>query len=240
MDRLFISDLHLNEERPATSRALLRFLITHCHTGDELYILGDLFDAWLGDDDESAFVQPIVAALLASSRNGVSIHLMPGNRDLLLGERFAERIAATLLPDPCCLAFDGRRVLLAHGDALCSADLGYQRYRRFIRAPLTRHLLMALPLPARRRIAATLRQRSRTHTAAKPAPLLDVAPATVEATLLAHQARLLVHGHTHRPARHVHANGVRFVLGDWDGNSARYLSWPAGGEPELREFDIER
>ncbi len=240
MDRLFISDLHLDEAHPATTRALLRFLETHCHTGDELYILGDLFEAWLGDDDDSAFAQRVADALAASSRAGVHIHLMQGNRDLLLGRRFAQRAGATLLPDPCPCLFDGHRVLLAHGDALCSADRGYQRYRRFMRSPATRAVLLALPLSLRRRIASKLRSSSRTHTAAKAAPLLDVVTATVEAELARHGTELLIHGHTHRPARHAHANGTRFVLGDWDGDSARYLRWPSGGEPQLLEFAVGR
>jgi UDP-2,3-diacylglucosamine hydrolase len=239
MNRLFISDLHLGTERPASRQAFMRFLATHTHPGDELYILGDLFDAWLGDDDESSFAQSVVDALAARTRAGVRICLMPGNRDLLLGARFAERVGATLLPDPCCRSIEGQRVLLAHGDALCSADHGYQRYRRFIRSPLTRRLLMTLPVAVRRRIAARLRRSSRTHTAAKPTPLLDVVPATVDDALLAHHARLLIHGHTHRPARHVHTHGTRLVLGDWDGSIARYVHWPAGGEAQLLDFDID-
>ncbi len=238
MDSLFISDLHLGKERPASTRAFTRFLATNTHAGDELYILGDLFDAWLGDDDESGFVESVVAALVARARAGVRIFLMPGNRDLLLGARFAGRVGATLLPDPCCRSIEGQRVLLAHGDALCSADRGYQCYRRFIRSPLTRRLLMALPLSVRRRIAARLRRSSRAHTAAKPTPLLDVVPATVEEALLAHHSRLLIHGHTHRPARHVHTHGTRLALGDWDGSIARYVHWPAGGEAQLLDFEI--
>lgn len=238
MDSLFISDLHLCEQRPATTRALLRFLATRTHGGDTLYILGDLFDAWLGDDDESPLACSVLDALGARSRAGVQVFLMPGNRDLLLGERFARRAGASLLADPCCRECNGRRVLLAHGDALCSADLGYQRYRRWIRRPATRRLLLALPLALRRRIAAALRRHSREHTPMKPAPLLDVVPATVEEALIEYGVDLLIHGHTHRPAQHAHRNGSRLVLGDWDGAEARYVCWSAGSEPLLHAFPI--
>lgn len=238
MDSLFISDLHLCEQRPATTRALLRFLATRTRGGDALYILGDLFDAWLGDEDDSPLARTVLDALGERSRAGVQVFLMPGNRDVLLGERFARRAGASLLPDPCCRQVGDRRVLLAHGDALCSADLGYQRYRRWIRRPVTHRLLLALPLALRRRIAAALRRHSREHTPMKPAPLLDVVPATVEEALIEYGVDLLIHGHTHRPAQHAHRNGSRLVLGDWDGAEARYVCWSAGSEPLLHAFPI--
>lgn len=236
MDSLFISDLHLDEAHPQTTQGFLHFLTGIPVAGDELYILGDLFNAWLGDDDDSPFACSIIDALAACVRSGVRVFVMPGNRDLLLGERFARRSGTTLLPDPGCRVIGGQRVLLAHGDAFCTADRGYQRYRRLIRSPLTRMLLLALPLALRRRIAAALRRSSSMRTAAKPAPLLDVVPATIEDTLAYHDVRLLIHGHTHRPARHEHVNGTRLVLGDWDSGHVRYVRWPSGGMPELQDY----
>ena len=232
MGCLFVSDLHLVPSRPATGRAFLSFLDTRARGASALYLLGDLFDTWLGDDDESALGAGVAEALAALGRTGTRVFLMPGNRDLLLGERFAALSGATILDDPCTIEIDGVRVLLMHGDQLCTADHAYQRFRRVVRHPLTRALLLALPLAARRRIAATLRRHSRQATASKSESVLDAVAESAEAALRAARAGVLIHGHTHRPGRHEHAAGTRYVLGEWDAEGC-YLEWNIGKEPRL-------
>jgi UDP-2,3-diacylglucosamine hydrolase len=237
MGCLFVSDLHLCEARPAACRAFLDFLGTRARGASELYVLGDLFDTWLGDDDETALADAAAGSLAVLARQGTRVFLMPGNRDLLLGERFAARAGAVLLTDPCCRTIHGARTLLMHGDTLCSADRAYQRFRRVIRHPLTRALLLALPLAARRRVGQELRRRSRAATAAKPDAVVDAVPAAADAALRHAGATVLIHGHTHRPRRHAHAAGTRYVLGEWD-THGWYLQWQAGDEPRLLSFEI--
>ena len=216
---LLIADLHLEQERPDITRAFLQFLEGRARGAEALYILGDFFEVWVGDDAISPFQRAIAQALRALSDSGTAILLMHGNRDFLLGEDFCREAGCRLLPDPSLVTFNGERVLLMHGDSLCTQDVGYMRLRRILRNPLTLWLLRHLPLAARHALARKLRMRSRDHTPRKASHITDVHPAEVPRVMAAHGVRSLIHGHTHRPAVHaLQVNGEparRIVLGDW-------------------------
>ncbi|WP_263142685.1 UDP-2,3-diacylglucosamine diphosphatase [Pseudomonas alcaligenes] len=220
MSVLLISDLHLEEERPDITRAFLHFLDTRARQAEALYILGDFFEAWIGDDAMSAFQQGIAQALRRLSDGGTRVFLMHGNRDFLLGEDFCREAGCTLLPDPSLVELNGERVLLMHGDSLCTRDLAYMRLRRWLRNPVSLWILRTLPLSARQRLARKLRQESRMQTREKAADIVDVTAEEIPRVLRSHGARTLIHGHTHRPARHtLEVDGTpaqRIVLGDWD------------------------
>jgi UDP-2,3-diacylglucosamine hydrolase len=222
MPTLFISDLHLDAERPQVTARFLRFLREDARGADALYILGDLFEAWVGDDDPSqtgAVVADGVRALVDAS---VPVHFMRGNRDFLLGRGYAARAGITLLPDPAVVLVDGRPVLLMHGDTLCTGDTAYQAFRAQTRDPRWQAQFLAQPLAARLAFAAQARTASRAHQAGlqdRMESITDVAPAAVHDAFVRYGIDTLVHGHTHRPA--VHALDVdgracrRIVLGDW-------------------------
>lgn len=217
---LFLSDLHLSAERGDLVAAFLAFCAGPARDAGAVYILGDLFDAWIGDDQ---LREPVAAAVAGALREladtGVRIGIVRGNRDFLLGERFARAAGATLLPEQLVVDVQGEPTLILHGDELCTADPVYQRYRRIMRTPGLQRLLLALPYPARRAIAGGLRRESRRASAAKPEPIMDVTPDAVVATLRAHGVQRMIHGHTHRPAHHrLQVDGRdadRVVLADW-------------------------
>lgn len=212
---LFISDLHLDNSRPATTRALASFLDRQQHCA-QLFILGDLFEAWLGDDDDSALAAEVAAMLRDFSSAGPGLGIMVGNRDFLLGPGFCERAGARLLPDPTVIDLYGEATLLMHGDSLCDADAEYQAFRRQARDPGWQAQLLQQPLARRRELAADLRARSREANSMKSADIMDVTDAEVERQMRCHGVSQLIHGHTHRPARHESAAGLRWVLGAWD------------------------
>jgi UDP-2,3-diacylglucosamine hydrolase len=217
---LLISDLHLEEERPDITRAFLRFLQERAMQADALYILGDFFEVWIGDDGMTPFQHQIAAALRQLSEAGTRIFLMHGNRDFLIGRAFCREAGCTLLKDPSVVALEGERVLLMHGDSLCTADEAYMRMRRILRNPLVLFILRHLPLGKRRQLARKLRNESRAQTRMKAAEITDVTQAEVERVMSEHGVRTLIHGHTHRPCIHaMTVNGQaaqRIVLGDWD------------------------
>ncbi|KAA8998915.1 UDP-2,3-diacylglucosamine diphosphatase [Affinibrenneria salicis] len=219
MATLFIADLHLSEHEPAIVAGFLRFLRTDARHAEALYILGDLFDAWIGDDDPSPLHQSVAGALLTLHQQGVPCYFIHGNRDFLLGRRFADRCAMTLLPEEQALELYGRRLVILHGDTLCSDDLAYQRYRRRVHNPLIQRLFLALPLRLRLRIAARMRASSSEANQHKSARIMDVNPQQVVLCLQRHRAQWMIHGHTHRPAIHdVDVDGrpaQRAVLGAW-------------------------
>jgi UDP-2,3-diacylglucosamine hydrolase len=219
MTVLFVSDLHLDASRPATTALFLDFLAGEARQAEALYILGDLFEAWVGDDDPGEPGASVCAALQALSASGVPVFLMRGNRDFLYGQAMAERCGASLLPDPCVVSLHGRPTLLMHGDLLCSEDAAYQAFRRQVRDPAWQATFLAQPLAARQAFAAQARAASRQHQAGVSEMITDVTPATVESTLAGYGVDRLIHGHTHRPAIHaLTVNGqpaVRVVLGDW-------------------------
>lgn len=232
---LFIADLHLNSARHAAIRALAQFLPPHANC-DRLYILGDLFDAWIGDDDDSPFATEIATILRKFSAAGPELFIMQGNRDFLLGNAFCQMAGAQLLPDPTVIDLYGEPTLLMHGDNLCTGDKEYQAFRRSARDPRWQAQLLALELPQRRALAARMRSESREATSNKAEDIMDVTPSEVEKVMRNFGVRQLIHGHTHRPAQHTVSTGQRWVLGDWDRRG-----WAITASPnniELNYFDI--
>lgn len=217
---LLISDLHLEEQRPDITRAFLHFLQTRARQAEALYILGDFFEVWIGDDGMSPFQHDIARALRELSDAGTRIFLMHGNRDFLIGRAFCRESGCSLLKDPSIVHFNGDPVLLMHGDSLCTLDVGYMKLRRLLRNPLSLFILRHLPLTTRRKLARKLRSESRAQTRMKAREIIDVTPDEVPRIMAEHGVRTLIHGHTHRPAEHaLEVNGQsarRIVLGDWD------------------------
>jgi len=212
---LFISDLHLDPARPAVTRALASFLGTHTHC-QRLYILGDLFEAWLGDDDNAPLAAEVAGLLQGFTAAGPELYLMHGNRDFLLGERFCQAAGAQLLPDPRVIDLYGTPTLLMHGDSLCTADEPYQQFRRTARDPAWQRELLQRSLDERREFAARLRGMSLEANSNKAQDIMDVTAGEVDKVMARHRVRQLIHGHTHRPGRHQGPSGTRWVLGDWD------------------------
>ncbi len=217
---LFISDLHLAIERPAANEALFAFLENEARESDALYILGDLFEYWIGDDDLADPLNAIVAGFLANTvRSGTPVRLMHGNRDFLMAEAFCKASGAELLPDPTVLDLFGVRTLLMHGDTLCTDDAAYQDWRRLCRGEDWQAAFLAEPLEARRAQMLALRAKSEADKRVKPATIMDVSDTAVREALRAHDCTRLIHGHTHRAAHHVlEVDGracERWVLPDW-------------------------
>ena len=219
MPTLFISDLHLDETRPHIVDLFTIFLSGQAREAAALYILGDLFESWIGDDDDSALALRVAAETRALRDSGVPVYFMHGNRDFLLGARYAARAGMTLLPDPTIIELEGERVLLMHGDTLCTDDIDYQKFRTLVRDPGWQRQFLAKSLSERRAFAAQARGESRKHTSKARPAIMDVNPAAVETMMRAHGVRRLIHGHTHRPATHqlnLDGNAAeRIVLGDW-------------------------
>ncbi|MDD1507366.1 UDP-2,3-diacylglucosamine diphosphatase [Pseudomonas sp. CNPSo 3701] len=217
---LLISDLHLEEERPDITRAFLHFLDTRARQAEALYILGDFFEVWIGDDAMTPFQRGIAEALRRLSDSGTRVYLMHGNRDFLLGKAFCREAGCTLLGDPHMVTLDGEKVLLMHGDSLCTLDVGYQKMRRLLRNPLSLFILRNLPLTTRHKLARKLRSESRSQTRMKASDIVDVTPEEVQRVMAQYGVQTLIHGHTHRPAVHeLQVDGQparRIVLGDWD------------------------
>lgn len=216
MATLFISDLHLQGERTPADGLLRRFLAEQAIDAEALYILGDLFEAWLGDDLVLPEYRDILQALRALTDSGVPVYLMHGNRDFLLGEEFCRQSGCHILPDPFVIDLYGRPTLLMHGDLLCSDDLPYQQMRRQIRDPLWISGFLAKTPEERIAFAQQLRERSREETGQKAEYVMDVNQGTVASFLHDYGVSRLIHGHTHRPAMHSLPDGAqRLVLGDW-------------------------
>ncbi len=220
MSTLFISDLHLAPERPKITRAFFSFLENEAVKADALYILGDLFEAWIGDDDPSPFCRDVIQKLSALTRGtnqqkGTPTWFQHGNRDFLVGRRFARETGCILMPEHHVIDLYGTNVLLLHGDTLCTRDLAYQKFRRKVRNPVGTWLLAHLPLKKRLAIASDWRMKSMNANTNKSDNIMDVTPDEVERLMKKYQVRHMIHGHTHRPGQHRHANGERTVLGDW-------------------------
>jgi len=217
---LLISDLHLEEQRPDITRAFLDLLNGRAREAESLYILGDFFEAWIGDDAMSPFQRSICEALRVLSDGGTRVFLMHGNRDFMLGKAFCKAAGCTLLPDPSVVEFNGEPVLLMHGDSLCTRDEAYLRMRRYLRNPITLWVLRHLPLSTRHKLARKLRSESKTQTRMKANDIVDVTPEEVPRIMAEFGVKTLIHGHTHRPAIHKlqigEATAQRIVLGDWD------------------------
>ena len=213
----FVSDLHLHEARADVAEAFFDYLARLPDDTEALYLLGDIFEAWVGDDDDLPFHQQVKQHLRSVSDRGVPLFFMHGNRDFLVGKGFELQTGCLLLPDPAVIEHHGQRFLLMHGDSLCTDDTQYQAFRSQIRNPDMQAMLLAKPLAERREIARQLRMNSREANSNKAEDIMDVNAAAVAAALAEHQVNTLIHGHTHRPAIHRLADGKqRIVLGDWD------------------------
>jgi UDP-2,3-diacylglucosamine hydrolase len=217
---LLISDLHLEERRPDITRAFLRFIETRATDAEALYILGDFFEVWVGDDGMTPFQHEIARALKTLSQRGTHVCLMHGNRDFMIGKAFCREAGCALLADPHIAQLGGERVLLMHGDSLCTRDEGYMRLRRWLRNPVSLFILHNLSLAKRQKLAQKLRSSSKEETRMKASDIVDVTPEEVVRVMQRHRVRTLIHGHTHRPATHSlqidEQPALRIVLGDWD------------------------
>ena len=221
MTKLFIADLHLSEARPDLTNAFIHFLATKAMQADELYILGDLFEFWIGDDEQSPLQQQITLALKTLSEQGCRLFYSHGNRDFMIGKRFAHECGMTLLPPIYSCELAGEKTLLLHGDQLCTDDEAYQRFRRITSWPWLQWVFLHLPLSRRVKIAQQIRQGSHKGKQQKSRSIMDVTPSSVNDCFAQHQATLMIHGHTHRPMIHELSlnNGRkvrRIVLGDWN------------------------
>jgi UDP-2,3-diacylglucosamine hydrolase len=216
---LFVSDLHLSEDRPATTERFARFLGDAVSGADALYILGDLFDYWVGDDVLGFAFPARIAGMLRSAAGAVPAYFMHGNRDFMVSSRFCSETGIRLIADPTVIDLYGERVLLMHGDTLCTGDHAYIAFRAQVRNPAWQAAALARPIEERIAIARGIREKSEGAKDGKVEAIMDVAPDAVEAAFATTGCRLLIHGHTHRPARHEHtADGracVRWVLPDW-------------------------
>ena len=216
---LLISDLHLSESTPAIEAGLQRFLQREALTPSQplaaLYILGDFFEAWIGDDDDAAYIARVRAALRQVSDRGTALYLKRGNRDFLLGETFAASINATLLGDQTLVELAGEPTLLVHGDTLCTDDVDYQAFRTLVHSEPWQADMLSKPLAETRLLAQQLRAMSMDAASNKAEDIMDVNPDTVAQAMADADVSRLIHGHTHRPARHLLAQGERVVLGDW-------------------------
>ena len=220
MATLFISDLHLDPSRPQITALFENYLASdEVRRADTLYILGDLVEAWIGDDDDAELPQRIAAATRSVRDAGVPVYFMVGNRDFLLGEAFARRAGMTLLNDGTVQDIHGRAALLMHGDVLCTDDIAYQAVRQQVRNPEWQKQILSMPLEARRTFAANAREDSKAHTGSTMENIMDVNDGAVAETMRKAGVTRLIHGHTHRPAVHAFEldgkAAERIVLGDW-------------------------
>ncbi len=227
----FVSDLHLDATRPQVIEQFRNFLEATPTDVEALYILGDLFEHWVGDDTPAQGLEPVLHALKRLSRK-IPVHVQRGNRDFLLGPGFEARTGCRLMPDVQLVVLYGTPTLLLHGDTLCTDDVRYQRYRRLVRNAAALWVLNHLPLRARLRLAQTMRRASRREVSRKPPTIMDVNPEAVVQALRSHGATRLIHGHTHRPAVHELDLGdrkaERIVLGDWYAQGSMLECRPGG------------
>lgn len=241
MTTYFISDLHLKAAHRQVSDGFVEFLQTHILQAEALYILGDFFDAWIGDDDDDPFVAEIKQALKGVTAAGVAVYFIHGNRDFLIGQAFASETGVTLLDQLTTIELYGVPCLIMHGDTLCTEDLEYVKFRQMVHSPQWQQQVLALPLPQRRQMAADLRAKSQSLNAIKAADIMDVTQAEVAKTMRTAQVPLLIHGHTHRPKIHTLEldNGAvkRMVLGDWHA-TGWYIKARCADDIQLVEFPM--
>ncbi|KQY12019.1 UDP-2,3-diacylglucosamine hydrolase [Massilia sp. Root133] len=214
---LFISDLHLQASHPRTAEAFFRFLAERAAHAERLYLLGDIFEYWAGDDDlDDPFNRSVATALRRVSDGGTAVYWLGGNRDFLVGTGFADAAGLTLLPEPHVATIAGRQVVLVHGDAQCTDDVKYMAFRAQVRDPAWQSQFLAMPLAQRKAIIAGLREGSRAAHGEKSYEIMDVTPAAVAALHADTDTDVIIHGHTHRPALHEAGGQRRYVLPDWE------------------------
>ncbi|MBR7798822.1 UDP-2,3-diacylglucosamine diphosphatase [Undibacterium sp. FT137W] len=237
---LFVSDVHLSENLPRTTEFFLHFLKQKASQAQQLFLLGDLFEYWAGDDDgASPYHQIIIQALRKLSDNGVKLYWIAGNRDFLIGNHFAQEAGVHLLPDPTFITIEGRKLLLSHGDSLCTDDHDYMTFRSMVRETAWQNQFLTLPLTERKAIIDTMRSTSASAQNQKSMTIMDVNQNAVEQLLLNYPECTFIHGHTHRTAIHQHGNYERYVLPDWDYDQighqrGGWLELDSGGELRFR------
>ncbi|MBL4827688.1 MAG: UDP-2,3-diacylglucosamine diphosphatase [Spongiibacteraceae bacterium] len=238
MSTFFISDLHLDESRPHVTRAFFSWLQQHAVQAQALYILGDFFEAWVGDDNSTELIRDVIAALKQQTNNGTPIYLMHGNRDFTIGQKFCEQTGCQLINDPSVINLYGKPILLMHGDNLCTEDVQYLKLRAQIRNPAWQQEQLSKPLHERLAMAKYLREASAEAKSNKAENIMDVTASEVKHVMQENQTKLLIHGHTHRPKIHSMEDGnTRIVLGDWD-QQGWYLHVHSNGSYDLNHFVI--
>lgn len=234
MTTLFISDLHLEDSEPERTEWLMSFLGGPARRAESVYILGDLFEFWIGDDAISATARRVARETANLASSGVACHFMHGNRDFLLGEAYAAAAGMTLLPETCIVSLHGTATLLLHGDTLCTDDLEYQAFRTQSRNPAWQQAVLAMTIEQRLEMAQNARAASREHTGSATQEIMDVNEQAVAAAFTEHGVNRMIHGHTHRPAHHRYGEGKdekeRIVLADWYQAGSYLAVSPAGTE----------
>lgn len=242
MTTLLISDLHLHAGAPEIAKGFLAYLDREARHAEALYILGDFFEAWIGDDYQGDFEKQIVAALGQLTAGGTRLYFMHGNRDFLVGDGFAQATGATLLTDPSVVDLGGRQVMLMHGDSLCTRDEAYMKFRAMARDPQWQAQILAMPVEQRLELARNLRSQSGDANSNKAEDIMDVTPDEVVRAMREQGVHTLIHGHTHRPAVHdLQIDGEsaqRIVLGDWQADGGWEVRVEGSGAPELRPFAL--
>ena len=232
----FISDLHLSENTPSVTQGFFEFLKTAAQELSHLYILGDLFEAWVGDDDDSQHAMSVMQKINHATRNGLEIFFIHGNRDFLCGQKFAEQSNLTLLPDPYFLNFFDQKIALSHGDSFCTEDLEYIKFKKEVRSEEWQQEFLQKPLDDRLNIASSMRDASQKNNSNKDIAIMDVTPTAIQDFFAEHRIDLLIHGHTHRPNTHQINSGTRIVLGDW--HKTGWCLMLDEQQQELKEFTL--
>jgi UDP-2,3-diacylglucosamine hydrolase len=232
----FISDLHLSENTPSVTQGFFEFLKTAAQELSHLYILGDLFEAWIGDDDDSELATNVMQEINHATRNGLEIFFIHGNRDFLCGQKFAEQSNLTLLPDPFFLNFFDQKIALSHGDNFCTEDLEYIKFKKEVRSEEWQQEFLQKPLDDRLNIASNMRDASQKNNSNKDIAIMDVTPTAIQEFFTEHRIDLLIHGHTHRPNTHQINSGTRIVLGDW--HKTGWCLMLDEQQQELKEFAL--
>jgi UDP-2,3-diacylglucosamine hydrolase len=232
----FISDLHLSENTPSVTEGFFKFLKTAAQELSHLYILGDLFEAWVGDDDDSQHAMSVMQKINHATRNGLEIFFIHGNRDFLCGQKFAEQSNLTLLPDPFFLNFFDQKIALSHGDNFCTEDLEYIKFKKEVRSEKWQQEFLQKPLDDRLNIASNMRDASQKNNSNKDISIMDVTPNAIQEFFAEHRIDLLIHGHTHRPNTHQINSGTRIVLGDW--HKTGWCLMLDEQQQELKEFTL--
>ena len=232
----FISDLHLSENTPSVTQGFFEFLKTAAQELSHLYILGDLFEAWVGDDNDSELATNVMQEINHATRNGLEIFFIHGNRDFLCGQKFAEQSNLTLLPDPYFLNFFDQKIALSHGDSFCTEDLEYIKFKKEVRSEKWQQEFLQKPLDDRLNIASNMRDASQKNNSNKDISIMDVTPNAIQEFFAEHRIDLLIHGHTHRPNTHQINSGTRIVLGDW--HKTGWCLMLDEQQQELKEFTL--
>ena len=232
----FISDLHLSENTPSVTEGFFEFLKTAAQELSHLYILGDLFEAWVGDDDDSQHAMSVMQKINHATRNGLEIFFIHGNRDFLCGQKFAEQSNLTLLPDPFFLNFFDQKIALSHGDNFCTEDLEYIKFKKEVRSEKWQQEFLQKTLDDRLKIASNMRDASQKNNSNKDISIMDVTPNAIQEFFAEHRIDLLIHGHTHRPNTHQINSGTRIVLGDW--HKTGWCLMLDEQQQELKEFTL--